>query len=587
MSFKDLGLSDFILEGIEKMGFENPTPVQEEAIPKLMEVHQDAVVLAQTGTGKTAAFGLPVLSKVDPDLKKIQAIVVAPTRELATQIRENMSDYARVNRKVNVEVVYGGANISQQIKNVRKGPQVLVGTPGRLIDMINRRVVDLSECKYVILDEADEMLSMGFKDDIDEILSSTAGDRKIWLFSATMPKAIKHIIGSYMDNPLNIAIDRTEMTNKNIDHQYVVVKRNDKYEALRRILSVEEDAFGVIFCRTKAETQDVSDRLIEDGFNSGAINGDLSQAQRDGIMGKFRKRRIKFLVATDVAARGIDVDDITHVFHLNLPDEQEYYTHRSGRTARAGKTGVSLAIISDRETRQLKEVSRNLSIDFTKIDVPNADTYFTTALDKWYKDFVAIEESNEKVDAFYEQIKEDLEGVEVEDVIKRALMVSFEKVLSNKALNTDINFSGKERSEGRSGRGSEGMKRLFINLGTKDEMNKGEFLRFVCDNSSLRGDDIGRIDMKDSFSFFEVKEDNATEAMSKLNTSELDGRAVRVEESGDRGGGGGGRRGGGGYSGGGGRRSGGGGGSRGGRSGGGDRDRGGSRGGSGGTKRRY
>lgn len=579
MSFRDLGLSDFILEGIEKMGFENPTPVQEQAIPQLMEVHQDAVVLAQTGTGKTAAFGLPVLSKVDPNLKKIQAIVVAPTRELATQIRENMSDYARVNRKVNVEVVYGGANISQQIKNVRKGPQVLVGTPGRLIDMINRKVVDLSECQYVILDEADEMLSMGFKEDIDEILSSTAGDRKIWLFSATMPKAIKHIIGSYMDTPLNISVDRTDMTNKNIDHQYVVVKRNDKYEALRRMLSVEEDAFGVIFCRTKAETQDVSDRLNEDGFNSGAINGDLSQGQRDGIMAKFRKRRIKFLVATDVAARGIDVDDITHVFHLNLPDEQEYYTHRSGRTARAGKKGISLAIISDRETRSLKDISRNLSIDFTKIQVPNADTYFNVALEKWYTEFTSVEESNEKVDAFYDQIKDDLAEVDVEDVIKRALMVSFEKVLNNKTLNTDINFNGKDRGErgDRGSRGgSEGMKRLFINIGTKDDMNKGEFLRFVCDNSSLRGGDIGRIDMKDSFSFFEVSEDKGQEAIDKLNTADHDGRSLRVEESGDRRGGGGGRRsGGGGYR--------GGGGGRGRRnSGGGGRDRGGS-----GNKRRY
>ena len=576
MSFKDLGLSDFVLQGIEKMGFENPTPVQEQAIPQLMEGHHDAVVLAQTGTGKTAAFGLPALSKVDPNLKKIQAIVVAPTRELATQIRDNISDYAKTERKVNVEVVYGGASISDQIRNVRKGPQVLVGTPGRLIDMINRGVVDLSDTQYVILDEADEMLSMGFKDDIDQILSFTAGGRKIWLFSATMPKTIKHIIGSYMDAPLNIAVDRTDMTNKNIDHQYVVVKRNDKYEALRRILSVEEDAFGVIFCRTKAETQDISDRLNEDGFNSGAINGDLSQGQRDGIMGKFRRRRIKFLVATDVAARGIDVDDLTHVFHLNLPDEQEYYTHRSGRTARAGKKGISMAIISDRETRSLRDISRNLSIEFTKVDVPNADTYFNVALEKWYTEFTAIEVSNEKVDAFYEQIKEDLEGVDVEDVIKRALMVSFEKVLKNKSLNTDINFTGREKSEGRDrgGRGgSAGMKRLFINLGTKDEMNKGEFLRFVCDNSSLRGDDIGRIDMKDSFSFFEVSEAKGQDAIDRLNTSAHDGRSLRVEESGDRRGGGGRSYGGGGRPRGGGDR----------RSGGGDRDR---RSGGGGDRRR-
>ena len=386
-SFPALGLSGQLVDVIQQLGFETPTPVQEKAIPLLLQGNTDVVALAQTGTGKTAAFGLPLVELIDPNLRQPQALILAPTRELCLQITNDLEKFSKSYKDLRSVAVYGGASMGDQIRKIKHGVNLVIATPGRLIDLLSRKALQLQTIKYVVLDEADEMLNMGFKEDIDEILATTPDTKITWLFSATMPREVRQIAQAYMRNPEEITTGTRNQANENIDHQYVVVNERDKYLALKRFLDYTTEMYGVVFCRTKVDTQQIAEHLMKDGYNADALHGDLSQQQRDKVMRSFRNKAIQVLVATDVAARGIDVDNLTHVVHMNLPDEIEYYTHRAGRTARAGRKGISLAIVGKRDRGRIQQIEKMLNKRFTKVPVPTGDEICTKKLIAVYKHF--------------------------------------------------------------------------------------------------------------------------------------------------------------------------------------------------------
>src|SRR6187431_3092850 len=406
-SFESLGLSKGLVESILKIGFENPTPIQEKAIPVLLSGNRDFVGLAQTGTGKTAAFGLPLLELVDAESRFTQALVLAPTRELGLQIASDLENFTEKFKPFNIVAVYGGSSISEQIRKVKRGAQIIVATPGRLIDLIDRKAINLSTIRFVVLDEADEMLNMGFKDDLDKILSFTPKTKFTWLFSATMPREVRAIMKNYMTDPFELQVGEQNTSNVNIEHTYVIVQDKDKYLALKRILDYNPDIFGLIFCRTRIDTQRIAEMLMKDGYSADALHGDLTQQQRDRVMNKFRQRSLQILVATDVAARGIDVEDITHVIHLNIPDEMEFYTHRSGRTARAGKKGISIAMVSKREVGRVKQLEKTLKSAFKKVAIP-------TGPEVCQKQLLALMHKMKVVKVNESEIAEFLPAVEAE-----------------------------------------------------------------------------------------------------------------------------------------------------------------------------
>lgn len=383
IKFDQLGLSDNLLEAIRELGFETPTEIQEKAIPQLLTENRDFIGLAQTGTGKTAAFGLPLLERLDPAQKATQALILAPTRELGQQIADQLFKYSKYQERINVLAVYGGASIQNQMKALKKTQHVIIATPGRLIDLIKRKAIKLESIRYLVLDEADEMLNMGFKEDIDKILSYTPDYKNTWLFSATMPKEIRKIVKKYMENPAEVQVNSKNEVNTDIDHYYALVRHSDKTEALSRILDISPDMRGVVFCRTKRETQDLAEKLLKQDYKADALHGDLSQAQRDRVMRRFRKHELHVLIATDVAARGIDVDDLTHVIHHSLPDDNSYYTHRSGRTARAGKSGISLSFVSGKEKHRIHKLEKQLGIKFERIFIPNANDIAKVRIEDW------------------------------------------------------------------------------------------------------------------------------------------------------------------------------------------------------------
>ncbi|MCE2997101.1 MAG: DEAD/DEAH box helicase, partial [Flammeovirgaceae bacterium] len=429
-SFNELGLSGQVVEAIRQMGFETPTPIQEQAIPVLLQGNTDLVGLAQTGTGKTAAFGLPLIELIDEKNRTTQALILAPTRELSVQITNDLENFSKAVKDLNIVTVYGGASISDQIRKVKKGAQIIVATPGRLIDLIERKVVSLGTIKYVVLDEADEMLNMGFKDAIDEILSGTPDEKNVWLFSATMPREVREISKNYMSNPKEITMGENSQGNENIDHQYIVVDERDKYMALKRMVDYSTDIFGVIFCRTKIDTQRVAESLMKDGYNADALHGDLTQMQRDRVMKSFKNKTLQLLVATDVAARGIDVSNITHVIHMNMPDEMEYYTHRSGRTARAGKKGISLAIVSKKELGKISQIERTLKRRFTKALIPTGDEVCQRKLMELTHKMRNVEVNEEEIDSFLPEVYHELRDLSKEDIIKRFASIEFNRFLA-------------------------------------------------------------------------------------------------------------------------------------------------------------
>lgn len=535
-SFDALGLSGELVEGIRQLGFETPTPIQEKAIPMLLQGDTDLVGLAQTGTGKTAAFGLPLIELVDERNRATQALIVAPTRELSVQITSDLDRFMQKVKRLNIVTVYGGASISDQIRKIRQGAQIIVATPGRLIDLLSRKVVDLTHVQYVVLDEADEMLNMGFKEDIDEILSTTPDTKKVWLFSATMPREVREIASNYMSNPKELAMEGRQSGNENIDHQYAVVDERDKYLALKRFVDYTPDIFGVIFCRTKIDTQRIAEHLIKDGYNADPLHGDLTQVQRDRVMKNFKEKTLQLLVATDVAARGIDVNNITHVIHMNIPDEIEFYTHRSGRTARAGKKGISLAIVSKKEVGRIGMIEKTLKRKFTRVQVPTGDEVCQQKIVGLVHKVRHVEVNEEEIDSFLPEVYHELKDLSKEDIIKRFASLEFNRFLEYYRDARDLNKSDKRTyvDDGGGDGGYSGGDRIFINVGKMDGLQAGTLLGLICDYGDVSRDKVGKIDLKGAYSFFEIGKEFTRQVMKGFEGVEVRGRKVRLELTGDR-----------------------------------------------------
>lgn len=529
-SFETLGLAGEIVEAVRKLGFETPTPVQSKAIPVLLQGKQDVVALAQTGTGKTAAFGLPLIQLIDDTDHTTRALVLAPTRELCMQITNDFENFSKSVKRLNIVAVYGGASITDQIKKIKRGAQIIVATPGRLMDLLDRRVINLSDIEYLVLDEADEMLNMGFKEDIDHILSQTSDEKNVWLFSATMPSEVRRIANTYMSSPVELTVGEKNQGNQNIVHQYMVVEDRDRYLALKRIVDYNLEIFGVIFCRTKADTQRIAEHLIKDGYNADSLHGDLTQQQRDRVMRNFRSKALQLLVATDVAARGIDVNNITHVIHMNMPDEIEFYTHRSGRTARAGKTGVSIALVSQRELQKIRQIEKMIKVNFERIPVPTGVEVCEKRVVNIVHRLREVHLAENEIAHFLPAVYDALADLSKEDIIKRFTALEFNHFLDYYRGAPDLNKSDKSQ---RVGRGHEdhvvGGDRLFINLGKMDGLDAGKLLAMICDRSNITREKIGRIDLKGAYSFFEVDTDFTNVVRDHLHGFEFKGRVVRIE----------------------------------------------------------
>lgn len=545
-TFEELGVSAEIRRAISEMGYEHPMPVQEEVIPYLLGVGNDVIALAQTGTGKTAAFGLPVLQKVNPNDRRTQAVILSPTRELCLQIAGDLKEYARYIDDLHVLAVYGGSSIESQIRSLRKGAQVIVATPGRLIDLMNRGVAKLDAVENVVLDEADEMLNMGFTESINEILAGVPAERNTLLFSATMGKEIERIAKSYLHDYKEIVVGSRNEGAENVNHIYYLVHAKDKYAALKRIVDYYPRIYGIIFCRTRLETQEVADHLIRDGYNAEALHGDLSQAQRDLTMQKFRQHHTQLLIATDVAARGLDVDDLTHVINYGLPDDVENYTHRSGRTGRAGKRGTSISIIHLREKGKVRIIEKVIGKKFEAGTLPEPQEICTKQLYKVMDELERIEVNDTEIAPFLPEIFRKLEWLTKEDLIKRIVSREFghflryyadapviEQPADRKGTDDDMRKSRRERRKGAEGghQAEEGYTRLFINLGKRDNFYAREIINLV--NRYVKGGkvEIGRIDLTNNCSFFEVPNEDADLVLSKMKRVKVGDRKVVVDHA--------------------------------------------------------
>lgn len=532
MTFEKLGLSNDLLRAVTDLGFETPTPIQQQTIPLLSKELTDIVALAQTGTGKTAAFGLPMLERINTEEKKVQALILAPTRELCVQITNDLKNYSKYLRGFSITSVYGGASIENQIRDIKRGVQVIAATPGRLLDLIERRAVNLGTVNIVVLDEADEMLNMGFKDSIDAILSETPKDKHTWLFSATMPREVERIARTYMNKPVELTSGKKNEGASTIKHVYYVVNPRERYMALKRVVDYYPEIFGIVFCRTRAETQDVAESLIKDGYSADALHGDLSQAQRDFVMKRFRNRTLQMLVATDVAARGIDVDNITHVINYNLPEDVENYTHRSGRTGRAGKSGISIAIISPKESGKIRDIERILKTKFDKLDVPTGVDVCEKQLFHLVHQLHDVEVKDEEIEKFLPAIYEELKDLSKEELIKRFISEEFNRFYNYYQNAPDLNMGkeGKGSVEGAFGNGR--TTRFFINMGNMDGFNPNAMKDFLSDAVKLHPRMVFNIDVKDSFSFFET-ESKFVDNFLALNSQgvEFNGRKVSLEVS--------------------------------------------------------
>lgn len=552
-TFEELGVCEEIRHAIEEMGFVQPMPVQEEVIPYLLGNQNDVIALAQTGTGKTAAFGIPVLQKIAsmprPQMGEIgrglpHALILAPTRELCLQIADDLRDFSKYLEGVHIEAVYGGASIEQQIRALRKGVQVIVATPGRLIDLMNRGVAKLDDVYNVVLDEADEMLNMGFSESIDAILEGVPAERNTLLFSATMSKEIERIAKGYLHDYKEIVVGSRNEGAEHVNHIYYMVNAKDKYLALKRLVDYYPRIFAIIFCRTKLETQEVADKLIRDGYNAEALHGDLSQQQRDLTMQKFRQHTVQLLVATDVAARGLDVDDLTHVINYGLPDDIENYTHRSGRTGRAGKKGTSLSIVHSREKHKIRNIEKEIGKDFEEGKIPTAEEICKKQLYKVMDQIVKADVDEEQIAPFMQDIDRYFEYIDKEDLIKKIVSMEFGRFLAYYADAPEIEPVGSKRERGEKrerGKRSEkrgnssrkteaGYRRLFINLGKKDGFYPGELMQFL--NKNVKGHvEVGHIDLLTTMSYFEVPEEDAPRVMKYVNGQSYKGRDVRCNDA--------------------------------------------------------
>ncbi|MDG2052803.1 MAG: DEAD/DEAH box helicase [Flavobacteriaceae bacterium] len=527
--FAELGLEENLLKAIEDMGFTTPSDVQEKAIPVLLEKDTDMVSLAQTGTGKTAAFGFPMLQKIDIGSRTTQGLILSPTRELCLQITNEIKNYGKYCKGLNIVAVYGGASISDQARDIKKGAQIIVATPGRIKDMIGRRMIDISKIEYCVLDEADEMLNMGFYEDITEILSYSPDDKSTWLFSATMPREVSNIAKKFMYDPVEITVGGKNMGAENVSHEYYLVNARDRYNALKRLADANPSIFSVIFCRTKRDTQKIAELLIEDGYSAAALHGDLSQNQRDLVMKSFRNRQIQMLVATDVAARGIDVDDITHVINYQLSDEIETYTHRSGRTGRAGKTGISIVIASKSESRKIYAIEKFIQKKFILKEVPSGMEICEVQLFH-LANKIKQTEINHDIDAYLPNINEVLEEFSKEELTKKVFSVEFTRFYNYYKKAKDLNVSAGDMSEG-----FKDTVRYFINIGGKDDFDWMSLKDFLKEMLHLDQDDVYKVDVKESFSFFNTDTKHQELVMDFFKDFELDGRRVSVEISKDTG----------------------------------------------------
>lgn len=551
ITFKHLGLSSEVLDALADLGFTNPTEIQEQAIPSLLFENRDFIGLANTGTGKTAAFGIPLLERMDTADKFTQALVLAPTRELGQQIAEQLQLFAKYLGKINILPVYGGAAISTQINALRQTQQIIIATPGRLIDLIGRKAVKLDQLRFLVLDEADEMLNMGFKEDIDRILSYTPADKLTWLFSATMPPEIRKIVKKYMDSPIEVKVNADTKVNANIEHQFTILKQADKAEALTRFLDIHQDMRGLIFCRTKRDTQNLAETLLKKNYKVDALHGDLSQPQRDRVMKRFKTHDLQILIATDVAARGIDVDDLTHVFHFTLPDDHSYYTHRSGRTARAGKTGISISFINMREKGKIDKLQKKLGISFKKVLIPSSEEIADIRLENWCRQILE-KKANGKIHPQLLAKAELIFGnLSKEELTAKLLANELDKL--HLGTSGDLNATRQEKSSGREDRRekrtrgdrdrkrpenqSKVMKpenkswqpRFFINLGTRDKLNKNDLMDFICLHAKVKPSEIGHVDLQSSHSFFEVDAKVSRKISSNFKNVVLKGgRELRV-----------------------------------------------------------
>ncbi len=531
ISFPELGVGKNVLKAIEELGFKEPTPIQQQAIPILIKNDRDFIGLAQTGTGKTAAFGLPLLELVDFNLPLTQALILAPTRELCVQITKDLLNYSKFDRAANITAVYGGTSIALQIKQIKKGTHIVAATPGRLLDLINRGAINMSNIRYVVLDEADEMLNMGFQEDIDEILSHLPKERRVWLFSATMPQEVRTIASKYMHNPFELVIGKKNEGAGNIEHFYYVIQERDRYSALKRILDSIPEVFGIIFCRTKIDTQRISENLAKDGYNADSLHGDLTQAQRDKVMARYRNHNLDVLVATDVAARGIDVNDITHVIHYNLPDEPEGYTHRSGRTARAGKSGISVALVNMREIDKIRYIEKKMNAKIHLARIPDAVQICETQLMNLVKKIHHVKVNEQGITKYLKPVFEEFEELSKEDLIKRMVSIEFNRFLDAYRqapdLNVDIAHSGKGNQSYRNN-----TPRLFINLGSMDGLTDQSMKDYISEISGITSGEIGRIDVKGVYSFIDMPESMLPKAIAAFEGEVFQGRKVRVDISG-------------------------------------------------------
>lgn len=541
-AFEGLGLNENLVKAVTDLGFDTPTPIQLQAIPILISGTTDFVGLAQTGTGKTAAFGLPILQLVDPASKFPQALIVCPTRELCLQICNDLLEFKKYSKNIVAEPVYGGASIVMQIRALKKGAHIVVATPGRLIDMIERKAIDLEKVKYVVLDEADEMLNMGFRDDIDFVLKNTINRESTWLFSATMPPAVRTISKNFMKDPKEVTVGKKNTANINISHQYFVTPQQSRYETLKRLVDFNPGMYGIIFTRTKIDAQEVTERLSKEGYNVESLHGDLTQQQRDKVMQRFRNKSIELLVATDVAARGIDVDGITHVINYELPDDIEVYTHRSGRTARAGKTGICISLCNSRETFKIRQLEKMVNAEFSRLDIPSGKDVCRKQFFHFMDKLISADISNNDYETYMPDLTKKFEDISKEEVLKRVAALEFDhflkyyenaddlnvKIDRDRRQNTNTNTERRERpTYQRDG----GFTKLYINLGTKDGFYKASFLQFILDESNLKKEVLGRIDLRDMNAWVEVDKTAAPKMIKSLDGKNYNGRPVRMNEA--------------------------------------------------------
>jgi ATP-dependent RNA helicase DeaD len=566
MTFEGLGLNASLVQATDALGFTNPTPIQEQAIPVLLSGTKDLVGLAQTGTGKTAAFGLPLLQLIDGAQKHPQALVICPTRELCIQIVSEIELFKKFMPAMHVVAVYGGTSIGMQIRDLKRGVQIVVATPGRLIDLIERKAINLEQISYVVLDEADEMLNMGFQEDIEFILTNTPKREATWLFSATMPPEIKRVSKKYMKDPVEITVGKKNTANKNVDHQFYVASAHHRYETLKRIIDFNPGIYGIIFTRTKIDAQTIAEKLTREGYDIDALHGDLTQQQRDKVMGEFREKTLQLLIATDVAARGIDVKDVSHVINYELPDDIEVYTHRSGRTGRAGNTGICVSIVHSREVGKLRQIERMVQVPFHKNDIPTGKDVCRKQFFHFMEKLLNADISHGDYESYVPMLEEKFADVTKEEVLKRVAAMEFDRFLKYYENAEDLNVRERvreyrdasagpgERREfgrGREGRDSREPRgagdrprrefnsggdfaKLFVNLGTKDGFYKASFLQFILDMSELTKDVLGRIDMKEMNSWIEIDRKAAQQMIKAIDGKNYKGRRIRMNDANSR-----------------------------------------------------